>query len=166
MQVRRIRHVGYCSWRKDEFVRVILQWISTHKRASVGRPAVTYLQRLCADKGCSFEDLSLTMHDRDGWRKSSRGIHVSIDDNDDAGLSVIIFNSFLSFFIYFWNENIQMKLTMRGHRNFKIEQKKIRNIKILKFLWKIKQKISNKCHPLKADFTIDRKIENELPKKK
>ena len=35
----------------------VLLWTSAHGRASVERPTRTYLQQLCADTGCSLEDL-------------------------------------------------------------------------------------------------------------
>ena len=38
----------------------------SHGRAKAGRPARTYIQQLCADTGCSLEDLSGEMVDRDG----------------------------------------------------------------------------------------------------
>ena len=48
-----------------------------HGRAKVGRPARTYIQQLYADTGCSLEDLSGTMDDRDGWRERAREIRAS-----------------------------------------------------------------------------------------
>ena len=39
---------------------------------SVGWPARTYLHQLCADTGCSLEDLLGAMDDRDRWRERER----------------------------------------------------------------------------------------------
>ena len=39
----------------------------------------TYLQQLCANTGCSLEDLLEVMDDREGWRERVRKIHT-----DDA----------------------------------------------------------------------------------
>ena len=74
---RRIRHAGHC-WRSwDELISNILQWTSSHGRAKAGRakaerPARTYIQQLCADMGCSLEDLPGAMDDREGWRERVR----------------------------------------------------------------------------------------------
>ena len=35
----------------------------------VGRPARIYFHQMCADTGCSLEDLLRVMGDRDGWRE-------------------------------------------------------------------------------------------------
>ena len=47
----------------------ILLWTPSHGRAKAGRPAGTYIQQLCADTGCSLEDLPEAMDDRDGWQE-------------------------------------------------------------------------------------------------
>ena len=44
IQVRRTRHAGHCSRRRDELISDILLWTSTYGRAKVGRPARTYIQ--------------------------------------------------------------------------------------------------------------------------
>ena len=57
----------------------------THGRAKAGRPARTYIQRLCEDTGCCPEDLHRAMNDREEWRERS-GISVlpaRHDDDDD-----------------------------------------------------------------------------------
>ena len=48
----------------------------SHGRANVGRPARTYIQQLCADTGCSFEDLLGAKDDGDGLGERIREIHV------------------------------------------------------------------------------------------
>ena len=72
LQVRGIRHVGH-SWRsKDKLISNVLPRTPTHGRASVGWPARTYSHQLCADTGCSLEDLPGAMDDRDGLLKRER----------------------------------------------------------------------------------------------
>ena len=48
----------------------------SHGRAKVGRPARTYTEQLCADTGCSPEDLPEAMDDREGWRERVRDIRA------------------------------------------------------------------------------------------
>ena len=67
IQVRRTKHAEHC-WRcRDELISDILQWTPSHGWAKAGRPARTYIQQLCADTGCSLEDLLEAMDDREGW---------------------------------------------------------------------------------------------------
>ena len=74
IQVRQIRHVGH-SWRsRDELISDILLWTPSHRRAKAGRPARTYIQQLCADTGCSLEDLLEAMDNREEWRERVREI--------------------------------------------------------------------------------------------
>ena len=42
-------------------------WTPLYGRAKVGRPARTYIQQVCADTGCSLEDLPGVMDNTDGW---------------------------------------------------------------------------------------------------
>ena len=49
---------------------------SSHGRAKARRPARTYIQQLCADTGCSPEDLPEAMEDREGWRKRIRDVRA------------------------------------------------------------------------------------------
>ena len=72
IQIRRTRHVGHYWKSKDEVISDILQWIPTHERTIVSRPAKTYLQQLCADTGCSFEDLPGAIDDRNRRRERKR----------------------------------------------------------------------------------------------
>ena len=75
-QVRRTRHAGHC-WRSwDELISDVLLWTPTYGRAKAGRPARTYIQQLCEDVGCSPEDLSEAMKDREKWRERVRYIRV------------------------------------------------------------------------------------------
>ena len=64
-------------WRsKDKLVSDVLLRTPTHQCALFGRSARTDLQQLCADTGCSLEDLLGVMDDRDGWRDRVREIHA------------------------------------------------------------------------------------------
>ena len=74
IQVRRTRPAEHC-WRSwDELISDILLWTSSHGRAKVGWPASTFIQQLCADTGCSLEDLLRVMDDREGWRERDREV--------------------------------------------------------------------------------------------
>ena len=65
IQVRRTRHAEYCWKSKDELISDVLLWTPAYGRAKAGRPARTYIQQLCEDKGCSTEDLPKAMNDRE-----------------------------------------------------------------------------------------------------
>ena len=70
IQVRQTRHTGHCWRSRDELISdVLLLWDPSHGRAKAGRPATTYIQQLCADAGCSPEDLPEIMDDWEGWRE-------------------------------------------------------------------------------------------------
>ena len=72
IQVRRTRHIEHC-WRSgDKLISDILLWTPLHGRAKTGWPARTFIQQLCADTGCSLEEID----DRDGWRERVREIHA------------------------------------------------------------------------------------------
>ena len=86
IKIRRTRHAGH-SWRnRDKLISGVLMWTSSHRRAKarrakVGRakarrPTRTYIQQLCADTGCSPEDLPEAMDDREEWRESVRDIRA------------------------------------------------------------------------------------------
>ena len=77
LQVRRTRHAGH-SWRSwDELISDVLLWTPTYGQAKAGRPARTYIQQLYEDTGCSPEDLSEAMNDREKWRERVRDILAS-----------------------------------------------------------------------------------------
>ena len=74
IQVKQTRHAGH-SWRsRDELVRDILLWTPSRGWTKAGRTARTYIQQLCADTGCSLEDLPGAMDDREGWRERVKEI--------------------------------------------------------------------------------------------
>ena len=66
IQVRRTRHAGHCWRSRDKLISDVLLW--TPCRAKAGRPARTYIQQLREDTGCSPEDLTEAMNDREKWR--------------------------------------------------------------------------------------------------
>ena len=76
IQVRRIRYTGHCWRSRNELISDILLWIPSHSRAKAGWPARTYMQQLCADTGCSPEDLPEAMDHREAWRERVKDIRV------------------------------------------------------------------------------------------
>ena len=83
IKVRRTRYVGHCWRSRDELISDTLLWTPSHGWAKAGHPARTYIQQLCADTGCSLEDLPEAMDNREGWQERVRKIH----DNDDEVLT-------------------------------------------------------------------------------
>ena len=77
IQVRRTRHAGHCWRSRDELISDVLLWTPTYGRAKAGRPARTYIEKLCEDTGCSPEDLPATMNDREKWQERVRDIRAS-----------------------------------------------------------------------------------------
>ena len=77
IQVTRTRHAGHCRRSKDELISDILPLTPSQGQAKVGWPARTYVQQLCADTGCSLEDLTGAIDDRDGWQERVREIRAS-----------------------------------------------------------------------------------------
>ena len=76
IRVRRNRHAGHCWRSRDELIRDVLLWTPSHVQAKAGWPAWTSIQQLCEDTGCSLEDLSEAMNDRDEWRERVRDIRA------------------------------------------------------------------------------------------
>ena len=64
-----------------------IQWLAGTAKSTIlqilffvpmaGRPARTYIQQLCEDTGCSPEDLSEAMNDREKWWERIRDIRAS-----------------------------------------------------------------------------------------
>ena len=54
---------------REERVSLLAMYFcgAPHGQAKVEWPARPYLQQLCTDTGCSMEDLSREMDDRDEW---------------------------------------------------------------------------------------------------
>ena len=69
IQVRRTRHAGHC-------ISDVLLRTPTYGRAKAGRTARTYIHQLCEDMGCSPEDQSKAMNDREKWRAGVRDIRA------------------------------------------------------------------------------------------
>ena len=77
IRARRTRHAGHCWRSKDELISDVLLRTPAYGQAKAGRPARTYIQQLCADTGCSPEDLPEAMNDREKWRERVRDIRAS-----------------------------------------------------------------------------------------
>ena len=76
IKIKRTRHAGH-SWRsRDEFISDILLCTPSHGRAKAGYQARTYIQQLCADTGCSLEDLPKAMDDRESRLEWVRNIRA------------------------------------------------------------------------------------------
>ena len=76
IKIRRTRHVGHCWRSRGELISNVLLWTPSHSRAKAARPTRTYIQQLCADTGCSPEDLPEAMDDREGWWERVRDIRT------------------------------------------------------------------------------------------
>ena len=74
IKIRRTRHAGHCWRSRDELISDVLLWTHSHGQAKAGRLARTYIQHLCANTGCSPEDLLEVMDDRKRWRERVRDI--------------------------------------------------------------------------------------------
>ena len=77
IQVRWTRHTGHCWRNRDELISDVLLWTPTYGWAKAGRPVWTYIQQLCEDMGCSPEDMSEAMNDREKWRERVRDIRAT-----------------------------------------------------------------------------------------
>ena len=81
--IRRTRHTEHCWRSKDELTSDVLLWTLSHRRASVGRPARTYLQQLCVDTGCK----RWTAKWNDEGDPGKSVLEAQQDDDDDGTLS-------------------------------------------------------------------------------
>ena len=94
IQVRWTRHARHCWRSRDELISDVLLWTPTYGRAKAGRPAGTYIQRLCEDT-----DVALKTCQR-RWtigRSGERGSGISMlaawhDDDDDDVLYIKNYN--------------------------------------------------------------------------
>ena len=77
IHARRTRHAGHCWRSKDEIVSDVLLWTPAYSQSKAGRPARTYIQKLCDDTGCNPEDLPEAMNDRETWKERVRDIRAS-----------------------------------------------------------------------------------------
>ena len=69
IKIRRTRHAEHCWRNRDELINDVFLWTPSHGRAKASCPARTNIQQLCADTGCSPEDLQKAMGDREAWRE-------------------------------------------------------------------------------------------------
>ena len=76
IKIRRTRHARHCWRSRDELISDVLLWTPLHGRAKAGRPAWSYIQQLCADTGCSLEDMPEAMNNREVWRDRVRNIRA------------------------------------------------------------------------------------------
>ena len=74
IKVRRTGHAGHCWRSQDEIISDVLLCTPSHGWAKAGRRARTYIQQLCADTGCSLENLPGAMDDSDRWREKDMEI--------------------------------------------------------------------------------------------
>ena len=82
IKVRQTRHVWHCWTSSGELVSDVLLWTPSHGQSKTGQPTQTYIQQLCANTGCSPEDLPEAMDDREGrWERA--GISVLIARQND-----------------------------------------------------------------------------------
>ena len=89
IKVRRTIHAGHYWRSKDELISDVLLWTPSHGRAKIGRPARTYIQQLCADTGCSLEDLlERWTVEAGGERGSGRSVLAARHDDDDDGCQI------------------------------------------------------------------------------
>ena len=77
IQVSWTRHAGHCWRSKNELISDVLLWTPAYGQAKAGRPARTYIQRLCEDTECSPEHQPEAMNDRERWRERFRAIRAS-----------------------------------------------------------------------------------------
>ena len=76
IQIRRTRHAGHCWRSRDELISDVLLCTPTFGRAKARRPARTYIEQLCEDKGCSPKDPPEAITDREKWRERIRDIRA------------------------------------------------------------------------------------------
>ena len=76
IKIRQTRYMGHCWRSRDKLLSDVLLWTPSQGRANAGCPAWTYIQQLCANTGCSPEDLPKAMDDREGWRERVRNIRA------------------------------------------------------------------------------------------
>ena len=110
IKARWTRHAGHCWRSKDELISDVFLWTPSHGRAKAGRPARTYIQQVCADTGCSPEDLPEAMDNREGWQKRVRDMRAAADDDKDNFL--VVRNSHQLCFTYIY---IYIYIYIRQH---------------------------------------------------
>ena len=76
IQVRQIRHAGHFWRSREKLISDVLPWTPSHEQAKAGWPARTYIEQLCADTGCSLQDLSGVMDNKESWWERVREIRA------------------------------------------------------------------------------------------
>ena len=76
IKIRRTRHTGHCLRSRDELISDVPQGTPSQGRAKAGCPDRTYIQQLCANTGCTLEDLPEAMDNREVWRERVRNIRA------------------------------------------------------------------------------------------
>ena len=76
MKTIKLRRTRHCWRSRQELLSDELLWTPSHGRAKAGRPDRTYIQQLCADTGCSLDDLPEAVDNREMWRERVRNIRA------------------------------------------------------------------------------------------
>ena len=76
MKTIHVRRTRLCLRSRDELISDLLLWTPSHGRARAWQPARIYIQQLCADTGCSHENLPEAMDDREAWLERVRDIRA------------------------------------------------------------------------------------------
>ena len=74
MKTIQVKCAGHCWRSRDKLISDILLWTPSHGWAKAGWPAGTFLQKLCANTGCSLEYLPGAMEDRERWWERAKEI--------------------------------------------------------------------------------------------
>ena len=83
VKIRRPKHAGYYWRSKDKLISDVVLWTPANGYTRLGQPVKIYIHQICADTGCSQEDLQkLWMIRTDGKRKSGKSV-VSTRLDDD-----------------------------------------------------------------------------------
>ena len=76
IKIRRTRYAGNCWRSRDKLISDVLLWTPSYGRTMAGCPARTYIQQLYDDTGCSPEDQSIAMNNREAWREKISNIQA------------------------------------------------------------------------------------------
>ena len=79
--------MGHCWRSRDDLISDVLLGTPSHGQAKAGQPARTYIRQLCANTGCSFEDLLEAMDGSNGWRRVAGEGQGYDDDDDDSSFT-------------------------------------------------------------------------------
>ena len=89
IKIKQTRHAGHCWRSRDELISDVLLRTPSYGWAKAGRPARTYIRQLCADTGCSLEDLAEAM---EVWSERESEISVLIVRHDDDDIYIYIYS--------------------------------------------------------------------------